>query len=362
MQIVTPNTNPIASTFSVATAVVSAALDGSGDSLAFLIGHLDAGKTIESISLYVSSVTGTPPAYTVRLETVNAGTPPVPSGTLVAAGSSGSVTPSAAGIVTATLSTPLAPTSGQLYAIVINSASASGTDYATFRATAAYMSALFLPCALVNTTGSYAAQTGGPCVRVNYSDGTFGHTMLAINTGVVTVSTSTSPDEVGNVLIPNVPTNIRGIGAAVRLQSTAADAELILYDSVDTELATITLLGDTNVNDNSNQYKINISDGVSELLTVGATYRLAFKPTTTNDCRAGQIQFANTTDRKIWLGMQDHTNDVPLFNCYKTSRADAGSWTDDETYVAAIWPIVRSYDIAGGGLLIHPGLNGGLNG
>lgn len=361
-KIALPRYNNPAMLFSISTSPLATTLDSSSDSLAFLLQHLDTGKTITSVTVWCTAVGGTPPAYTVRLESVTAGTPPVPSGSLLAVGAEGTITPvSANTALTAALTTPYAPPDETMIAIVINSASASGVNYATFRAGCPLVSSWYLPAALVNTTGSYVAQTQNPSIRITYSDGTYATTVLSASITNLTVDTGTTPDEIGNVIIPNVPMTIHGLGAFVRLQTTSADAELILYDDTDTQLGVITLDAQTHVLDNtSNQYRIHVSDGMDRVLTAGATYRIAFKPTTLGDTNIGELRFADTIDRKIFLGSQDQVNTTPILDMYKTSRSDAGAWTDDTARIIGCWPIIKDFS-SGGGLMLHPGMNGGLN-
>lgn len=361
-QIAIPRSTSPAAQFSIYASPVSATLDASGDSLAFIFQHLTTGKTISSITVWCAAVGGTPPAYTVRLETVTPGTPPVPSGTLAATNTSGSITPvSANTALTATLTASYAPTDGEMLAIVINSASATGVNFATFRACCPTGGSWYLPAAIVNTTGSYVAQSQPPSVRITYSDGTYATTVLSATITNLTVDTGTTPDEVGNVIIPRVPMTVHGLGTFVRLQTTSADAELILYDDTSSQIAVITLDAQTQVMDNtSNQYRIHVSDGLDHALTVGATYRVAFKPTTLGDTNIGEIRFADTIDRKVFLGVQDQVNQVPMLDMYKTSRSDAGSWTDDDSRIVGCWPLIKYFTMSG--MKTHPGMGGGLNG
>lgn len=359
--LVLPKFTSPAAQLSVVTSPTSAQLDAAGDSLAFLIPHLDTGKTITSVSFWITAVAGTPPAYTVRLETVTAATPPVPSGSLVATGASGSVTPTSANaVVTATLSTPYAPADGSLYAVVINSASANGSNYATFRAACPLGGSWFLPSAIVNTTGSYVAQSQPPSIRITYSDGTYGQTFLSATITNLTVDTGTTPNEVGNVIIARAPMTVHGLAAFLRLHTTAADGELNLYDDTDTQLATFTLDAQTHVYDNSNQYRVHVSDGTETALTVGATYRVAWKPTTLGDTTIAEARFADTIDRQVFLGVQDQVNQVPMLDMYKTSRSGAGEWTQDEARIVGTWPLIKYF--TGAGLKTHPGMGGGIIG
>lgn len=358
-KIVYPSIVYPSSTFSVTTSVVSALLDGAGDSLAFLVPHLDVGKTITSVSFWVSAVTGTPPAYTVRLEEVTAGTPPTPSGGLVASGAEGTVTPvSANSVVTATLSTPYAPENGKLFFIVVNSASASGANNATFRASVPTGGSYHLPCSLVNTTGSYVTNTLPPSLRITYSDGTYGKTSLAASISTLTVDSGTNPAEVGNRFIPRVPMTLCGISGTFRLQTTTSDVDLVVYNSSGTVLMTQSLEADKHVTDQTNYYRVAISNGADVLLNVGESYRVAFKPTTTGDTFIGDLRFASTTDRKIHLGQQDATTQLPWMDIYKTSRPAAGGWTDDEERLIAIWPLVK--ESSSGRFGVHPGMAGGI--
>lgn len=339
----------------------TALLDASGDSAAWILPHLDAGKTIASVSVWVTAITGTPPIYTVRLETVTAGTPPRPSGTLVAVGAEGTITPSAANqLRTATLTTGYAPASGTMYAVVINSASASGANNATFRTTCATGTSWHLPAAVVNTTGSWVAAAVAPAIRVTYSDGTYASFVLGTTNTSRSVTTATTPDEIGNVIIPAVTARISGIGLTARLQVSSTDGELCIYDSTDSLLAFATILGDTHVMDNSNYYRIQTNDDIDVTLQAGQTYRVVWKPTTTDNSVVFDQSFAESSDRLVWLGCQDQVNHTPIINAYKTSRTNAGAWTDDTTTAAGIWPLIQYVESAG--LKLHPGMGGGIIG
>lgn len=85
--------------------------------------------TIDRIRVYCFSTTGTAPSYTLQFEGLSNGTA---SGTILAANNSGTISPTATTAHTATLTTSVSVTKGSIYAITLRSASADGSNYATF--------------------------------------------------------------------------------------------------------------------------------------------------------------------------------------------------------------------------------------
>jgi hypothetical protein len=136
----------------------------------------------------------------------------------------------------------------------------------------------------------------------------------------MTFDTGTTPDEVGAVFIPSQPCRLNMVTLPIGLDAAAANFDVILYDSANNVLDTVSYDGDqvaTGGLSQSHLFDHWLSAPVT--LTAGSTYRIVVKPTSTNNVRISYMPIADAG-----IGA------VPgkLANFYLTARTDAGAWTN----------------------------------
>lgn len=198
-----------------------------------------------------------------------------------------------------------------------------------------------------------ALDARGMSIALKYSDGTYAafdahhHPWSAFSTH--SVSSSTTPDEVGNVIVP--PVNMNVCGAWIR-NTGAADFDIVLYDSSNSVLASRSIPQHLKYGTSGfNGYHLFTSPVA---LTGGATYRIAVKPTTTTAIPHYSFDTASADL------MQAHFLGAA---CYYTQRTDGGSWSDTATRRLLMGLLVDKVDDGsggGGGLLMAGGFTGGM--
>lgn len=156
----------------------------------------------------------------------------------------------------------------------------------------------------------------------------------------VSISSSTTPDEVGTKFVAPYSASVRGVYMRGPTSSGAQDCDYILYDSSDNVIASKSVAG-TNVNATTglNNIQFFIFDSNVNILK-GRTYRVVMKPTTTTTWTNAIQTVSNPLN--VWDGV---TN--PAY----TYRTDAGAWTDDTTRVVPVGVILEKVYQPGGSFL-----------
>lgn len=141
----------------------------------------------------------------------------------------------------------------------------------------------------------------------------------------VTFDTGTTPDEMGAVFIPAQPSRLNSVIIPIATDAAASDFDVIVYDSGDNVLDTVSYDGDQ-VGNPANTSVIHFEHWLSASLTLtaGATYRIVVKPTTTNNVRLSYLPIADAAIEAV---------PGDLVNFYVTTRVDAGAWTDYDNAV-----------------------------
>lgn len=138
----------------------------------------------------------------------------------------------------------------------------------------------------------------------------------------------------------------------------AANFDVLLYDTNGTTvLASVTADVDQQNQAVHGAYNYLFTGATLPTLTAGSYYRLVVRPSTTT--AMGNVQyftFRTDADKTAILG---NAADVQY-----TSRTDAGAWTQDTNRLFAMQAIVVALDAgtSTGGMKVHPGLSGGING
>ena len=175
-------------------------------------------------------------------------------------------------------------------------------------------------------TGSWAViNARQPVVLFEFSDGTYGMldgaSIFTSHSTTIAYNSGSSPDEYG--LKFTVPTDGFVDGVTLYLtSSTSSNFDIVLYSGT-TALATVSIDG--------NQW--GTTTGTPGFVTIprtavsaGTTYYLGIKPTTANSLTLTGFTVANNA----YLGAANATGII------RSSRTDAGAWSDTTTVVPAI--------------------------
>lgn len=195
-----------------------------------------------------------------------------------------------------------------------------------------------------------------PLIILEYDDGTVAYQPGCVpfwtNTGIA-FSSSSTPDENGNIIKFDETTRV--VGFELFVDADAA-YDVVLYDTNGTSVLASKTVDVTARGSNATHKTVDFFSSGATCIG-GSSYRLVVKPTTTTNITI--LQSANdanaTTDLNVLLGGADW---------HKTSRTDAGAWTENTLRRVAIWPVIDAIDVpsGGGGMLVHPGMTGGMRG
>lgn len=312
----------------LATTLGTMVLDGSTDAAAALLQANKAGS-IDRLGLCITAVDGTPPTYDIRLESLTANEP---SGSLIAANTNKTFTPVATGWTWYTMTAARTVAEGDKLAVVVNYN--TGTIDASNRITVPHYMNLTnfnWPYGSDTTTlASWTERPGPPIIAARYSDGevVLGSMPFTGQPSANTFDNADTPDEIGIKWVQPFTGDCVGASLAVfRPAATGSTFDIVLYDSADNVLASFSGVeaGSTAVNRRVRCFW----DGVT--LTSGETYRLVLKPTHASNT----VQFydfvcpdSDSLTACGWTGVS------------KTTRTDAGAWTDTSNAFATIAPIM----------------------
>lgn len=209
-------------------------LDASGDKIGGLFQANKAG-TIDRIIAFCTATTGTVPTYNAELQTIGSNEP---SGTILAAGASGTFTPSAGAWSEITLTTPVVVTLNQYFAAIVehDSGTIDGSNNATFRFRQTLPELTLLSAAMSNPSTSWSDNSAAPVIGVRYDDGTyvFGSQLAEVNANV-DMQFSDTINERGNTFTPLKPFELGAIRFQARhfADATNREFDVILRDSSD---------------------------------------------------------------------------------------------------------------------------------
>jgi len=176
--------------------------------------------------------------------------------------------------------------------------------------------------------------------------GSGGVTSVAYNVDTVTF------DEYGIHI--NIPVPARAVGIWVILVLTAgADFEAILYQGT-TALKTVTYDGDYAINAVGRPFFLFFP--TTQDLTANTDYYIAIRPTTANS-----VTFYAINVPSVAAAAQFHGG----AGAYRVKRLDQGAWTLETTIIGQMGIILDAFSdgVGGsGGMIVNPGMGGGLNG
>jgi hypothetical protein len=314
-------------------------LDAVGEKIAFVFQAPKSG-TISKLHLRTATVT-TGDDVDVRLETV--GADGFPSGTLATANSNASQTIQDTDDNTwfaCTLTAAHTSTVGDWLAVVIEAP--TGYTGNLFLAVARryektdYVGGLFFGSCDYHSS-AWAKYLSPMAVRVEYSDGSFPfipHASGPTTLSEYTFNSGSTPDEIG--LYFTLPFRASCCGALVAVEADA-DFDVKLYGP-----STLT----RSIDKDYSYYSGSVHDHVVVLFTstvileADTAYRLTVLPGASNVSLA-YAGFAAVAHREQ-MGFAD---------LYKTSRTDAGSWTEDNTEAPWLALLVDQLDDGAGGAM-----------
>ncbi len=324
-------------------------LDAANEKAAAIISAPKTG-TISKIGFKTMNVT-TGATMDVRLETLSGN---VPSGTLLGANSNGAQVIGSGDdntYFTTSLTTPVAVTKGDIFAIVIVNPAGSPGDLEIAQVNAA--STRGLPYGALYT-GSWSFLSEIICMALEYDDGSYAPLpyVLPISAfNIVNFSSASDPDHRGLKFSLPYPTRLIGIWVLADLEGSPS---LILYDSDGTTaLETLVIASAkrrTAGDDFSFYYFVS-----NHSLAKDVSYRVVFAPSATAiDLHSFEVDTAAAMD--AFPGGQSF---------HYTQKKGGGGWTDTPTERPFAGLILDGFNDgvgAGGGLLVHPGMAGGFKG
>lgn len=204
-----------------------------------------------------------------------------------------------------------------------------------------------------------------PMIFAHYDDGTW----VSLNdhilpfTGLQTeigFRNIDAQDEIGAGFILRQMGRLEEIKFWMAIQTSGANFDLVLYDSSNAVVTSKSFDGNRLSMSGSNFGHIDWVLPSAQELTPGSTYRVVLKPTTATD----YVRIAYFTPPTPAITL------VPgqMADLWLTARADAGAWTNYNNGTDGYRHPIVSFGFsgfndsagAGGGLLRHPGMAGGL--
>lgn len=309
----------------------SLTIDAGDEKAAFVFRAPKAGN-IDRVAFRTATVT-TGATVDVRLETV--GTDGNPTGTLAGTNTNGSKVIANGdddAWIETTLTAAAAVTRGQLLALVIVNPSVSPGNLNIAR-----FGGEGFPYAL-NYTTSWQTKTSSTLpMAVRYDDTTYPRVWGAqpfATLAQTSVTTATTPDEVGNKFTVPFPCKAEGAWVAANVSNTSGDFTVRLYDGSNNVLASATI----DMNQQGAELHRVVWD-TEVTLAIATTYRLVILPTTTN-----ALNYRHAT----WpSGLASAAPGAGAWEF--TSRTDAGAWTDTADKIAMIGLLISALDDGAGG-------------
>lgn len=368
-------------TTSTGLGVSSLTFDSTTDRVAY-VGRAYQADSINKIYFRTGTVT-TGDTVRLQIESVTNGRP---SGTIIAAGASGTVAIADTDDnvwKTVTIGTPYTFSVGEEFAIVLTHSSGSTPNLQLTGANfelAGWGGGLY-PSTLQDTgAGSWSTShplTGSQLEWVVEMSSAGVVTMPGLcplnGAGSVTAFNSTSnPNERALKFVAPMKMHVIGMTVAMLNVASGADYKLSIWDATDNPGASPTPLAQTATIDGDFAYSATADGLVHQFfpepvtLDAGTTYYAGIKPETANNLSVLYLDAAGTgaaANAIRAFGLGSVTAHLATRQWVST---DPGAWTDTTTTLPAISLIIDQLDdgasAGGGGLLTHPGMSGGMRG
>lgn len=274
--------------------VTYAPASGSIDQIEFGTGTVTTGATVEA-----------------RIETVDSSGDP--SGSLVAAGASGTVVVANSDDAvwkTVSIGTPPAVVKGDRIALVL--VISSGTPSLALRISSPLISDVTTYTDYYN--GSVWAKQAAPiAMTVRYSGSSdyvpFLGLLPARLPTFTSINTGSTPDELGNKI--TVPFTCTVVGVWVYINSVVGDADLVVYDA-----ANNVLFSKSHLAAQRRTAGVSLTVGADFNVRAGEVVRVVVKPTSVTN-----VAILQSTESKLTAFSMGS-------DCVNTSRTDAGVWTE----------------------------------
>jgi hypothetical protein len=325
----------------------STTMDAAGEGAAWVFPSPKAG-TITKVYVMTGTVTAAE-ALDVRVETIDASGNP--TGTLWAANTNGQIaTPAANTGYWVTLTAAATVAAGEFVCIAVRWVSFTAGNLTirhNYNALGPFVGR-GVPYALANT-GSWAKSSSPPLFAVEYGDGSRPHVGgFPTNSTTIsqTVNTGSTPDEVGAYFSVPFPCKVKGVALkitpvtghtyAVKLYDTDGTSVLASKTGIDSDISTLT---------GGSPHMVLFT--AEATLTAGGLYRVTFLPETATNQTWFRASVDAAATLESWPGGASF---------YKTSRSDAGAWTEDQTQIPQMALLLSALDDgAGGGGTNSPG-------
>jgi hypothetical protein len=315
-------------------------IDASGEKSAVIAQAPKTGN-VTAVHWATNTVT-TGGTVDVRIETFSSATG-FPSGALWSTTTNGSQVVAAADDMVwfkTALTSAAAVTRGDIVCVLVVAGSPGNMQILCFTNTNQPSSASTFPRGALYTTSWSSSGGTTPIIYFEYDTGDVVPLFFAAASGpaptTVTINTGTTPDEIGNYFTSPITGSIAGAVVGNTLTSAAADFDLILYDSSNTVLATVSTVSNQASTAYANKTLI---FATAANVSFGDVLRLVVKPTTANSANIFAI-------KKPVAGA--HINGVNSSYC-RTERTDAGAWAETTTEVITLTPIFSGFDDGAGG-------------
>jgi hypothetical protein len=153
-----------------------------------------------------------------------------------------------------------------------------------------------------------------------------------------------------------LPFACRVVGASMHyINTTAQNHNIVLYDSSSNVLSQKAIDADILAGNFSSYARVNIPFDSAQSFAAGAICRLAFLPTTASGMTITKVIAPSSEFMKQMVGTSNYGN------MQGSSRTDAGVWADDSDSYYPYQLIIDQIDVSsGGGMLVHPGMVGGI--
>lgn len=358
--------------------VSSLTFDSTADRVAYVAKAYQA-DSIAKVFFRTNTVT-TGDTVKIEIQSVTNGRP---SGTIIAAGASGTVAIADTDDnrwLSVTIGTPYTFSIGQDFAIVLTHDSGATPNLQLAIASGeitGWVGGLY-PSTLQDTgAGSWSALAGTKLewvVEMTTAAGavTFPGLIPLNGAGTITAFNSGSnPNERALKLVAPAKMRVIGLSLALFNNAVGSDVTFSIWDSTDNPGAGPTPLAQTSL-DGDYPYSAT-ADGVVHVffaapltLTAGSTYYIGVKPTTANNIGLMELSAAGTGASSTGIRAFGIGTVTAHLSTRQWVSTDPGAWTDTTTTLPAISLIVDQIDdgasAGGGGLLTHPGMAGGMRG
>jgi hypothetical protein len=287
--------------------------------------------TVDRVGFFVPLMAGSPPAYNVGLVTV--GADGYPTSTAAAGSALASFTPVSAGWQWVTLPTAGVVSRGQAVAVHIwpGSVAPDSSNYISV-CRGSFTEGPFS----VYSTSSFLPTYGATLMALSYDDGDVcGYALSSHDVGL-TVTASTTPDEIGVKF--SLPFDATLVGVLPRFNrsalGSAAQVQLKVYDAGGTLLDSLDIV-DKDYLDAAEAVTLPVANVP---LTKDTVYRLTFLATVSTNGAIPYYKFVfESAAAKAYVPWAS--------NFMFTERADGGVWTDTELGLAP-WVLLLDVDFA----------------